>query len=269
MQVGYIDTHAHLYDESFKEDIDGVVSSALDKGVSMALMPNCDVESLVKMLALETEHPAFFRSMIGLHPTYVKENFKEQLSKLEEAITQHSFCAIGECGLDYYWDKTFVNQQKEAFQVQIEWAKQYKLPIVIHTRDSVKDGIDMIGNALDENLVGVFHCFSGSLIEAEKILEMGFYLGIGGVSTFKNGGLNEVIASTPLSNMILETDAPYLAPSPHRGKRNESAFIPIIAAKIAEIKNVTVEEVAMVTTQNAYELFKLKDSEYGKNRSGS
>lgn len=259
MQVGFIDTHAHLYDDSFKMDIEHVVESALNNGVSLALMPNCDTATLDNMLRLEKKFPYFFRSMLGLHPTYVKEDFQEQLSKMESMLHEHPFCAIGECGLDYYWDKTFVDQQKEAFQIQINWAKKYDLPIVIHTRDSISEGINMIEKALDKTLKGVFHCFSGNKKEATQIVEMGFYLGIGGISTFKNGGLEDVIESTPLSALILETDAPYLAPTPYRGKRNESAYIPLIAARIAEIKNITVEEVAVVTTENAYKLFKLKD----------
>lgn len=260
MQVGFIDTHAHLYDQSFQKDIDHVVSNALNNGVSLALMPNCDTGTLSDMLKLEKKYPSFFRSMLGLHPTYVKEDFLAQLYEMEDKLQHHSFCAIGECGLDYYWDKTFVDQQKEAFNIQINWAKKYHLPIVIHTRDSVSEGIEMIKRALNENLKGVFHCFSGSIEEAAQIVEMGFYLGIGGISTFKNGGLEDVIEATPLSALILETDAPYLAPTPYRGKRNESAYIPLIAARVAEIKKITVEEVAVVTTENAYKLFKIKEN---------
>lgn len=259
MTVGYIDTHAHLYDKSFQDDIQQVIDKALASGVDTVLMPNCDVHTLKEMLALEASNPSFFKSMLGLHPTYVKEDYKEQLDQLHAYLDQESFCAIGEIGLDYYWDKTFVAEQKDAFQQQIKWAKSYGLPIVIHTRNSIPDGIKTVDAHQDGKLKGVFHCFSGNLEEAKEIVVLGFLLGIGGISTFKNGGLTEILEEIPLSALVLETDSPYLAPTPYRGKRNESAYIPYIAQEIAKIKQISVDEVAMTTTQNAYELFKLND----------
>lgn len=259
MIVGYIDTHAHLYDKSFQDDIQEVIDRALASGVNRVLMPNCDVHTLNEMLALEASNPTFFKSMLGLHPTYVKEDYKEQLDQLHAQLDEKSFCAIGEIGLDYYWDKTFISEQKDAFEQQIKWAKSYELPIVIHTRNSIPDGIKIVKAQQDGKLEGVFHCFSGSLEEAKKIVELGFLLGIGGISTFKNGGLTEILKEIPLSALVLETDAPYLAPTPFRGKRNESAYIPFIAEEVAKVKEISVDEVAMTTTQNAYELFKLNE----------
>jgi len=258
MNIGFVDTHAHLYDKSFEQDINDVIIRAKENGVHAVLMPNCDKETLLHMLALEKKDSSFFKSMLGLHPCYVKKDYQEQLTFLKKRLDMESYCAIGEIGLDFYWDTSFKAQQYEAFETQIDWAISYDLPIVIHTREAMKEGIEVVQKKQDGNLKGVFHCFTGDLQEAKKIVNLNFKLGIGGISTFKNGGLEEIIKEIPLSNIVLETDAPYLAPNPHRGKRNESAYISLIAQTIANIKGISLEEVAMETTQNAYGLFKIK-----------
>lgn len=258
MNIGFIDTHAHLYDKSFEKDIDTVIARAKEKGVHAVLMPNCDKETLDQMLNLEKKDNAFFRSMLGLHPCYVKEDYKQQLDYLKANKDSSSFCAIGEIGLDFYWDISFKMQQYEVFETQIDWALESDLPIVIHTREAMKEGIKVVKSKQTGDLKGVFHCFTGDLKEAKEIVNLNFKLGIGGISTFKNGGLEDIIKEIPLSNFVLETDAPYLAPVPYRGKRNESAYIPLIAQTIAQIKNISLEEVAMITSQNAYQLFNIK-----------
>jgi TatD DNase family protein len=253
-----IDTHTHLYDESFEADQDQMIQRASDAGVSKMFLPNCDSETIKAMLTLEEKFPTQCYAMMGLHPTYVKENFRQELANMHTWFEKRTFVAVGEIGLDYYWDKTFIAQQKEAFQLQIEWSLHHKIPIVIHTRDATLDTISIVKQYVKQGVKGVFHCFSGSYETAKQIIDMGFYLGIGGVLTYKKAGLQEVAQQIDLKHLVLETDAPYLTPTPHRGKRNESAYTKIIAEKLAEIKNISLEEVASITTQNALELFQIQ-----------
>lgn len=251
----FIDTHAHIYDEKFKEDISEVLERCLEEGVEKIYMPNIDHTSIDGMLELENRNPQQCIPMIGLHPTYVTKDFEKELYLVEDWLSKRSFAAVGEIGLDYYWDKTFAEQQLEAFRIQIEWAKKYQIPIVIHTRDSFEDSIRLIEELHDDRLKGIFHCFTGSVEDAKRIKEVGFYVGLGGVSTFKNAKMDEVIPEIPLEQIVLETDSPYLAPVPKRGKRNEPAYIPLIAQKVAEYRKMELEELANTTTSNALSLF--------------
>jgi TatD DNase family protein len=252
----FTDTHTHLYDEQFDEDRAGIIQKALDAGVSKMYLPNCDSSTIPPMMAMARQWPEYCLPMMGLHPCYVKENYKEELRIAEDWLKKEKFHAVGEIGLDYYWDKTFVAEQKTAFNLQMDWALEHDLPIVIHTRESMSDGIDMVRKKQNGKLRGIFHCFGGSLEEARQITGLGFHLGIGGVVTFKKSTLPEVLADIALEHIVLETDAPYLAPVPYRGKRNESAYIPLIGTKIAEIKQCSPEEVARVTSANAQHIFR-------------
>ncbi len=251
----FIDTHTHIYDEQFDDDIDLVVERALNAGVEKMLMPNCDSYTWQKMMNMSKCYPNNCFPMMGLHPCYVKEDYLKDLELVEQELKKGIYCGVGEVGLDYYWDTTYVNEQKAAFAQQIDWAAQLDLPVIIHTRESLTDGIDMIRQKQNGKLRGIFHCFGGSLDEAKQIIHLGFHLGIGGVLTFKKSQLPEVLAGIDLQHIVLETDAPYLAPTPYRGKRNESAYIPIIAQKLAEIKNISIEEIEQTTTQNAKSIF--------------
>ncbi len=251
----YIDTHAHLYDDAFMEDRAEVIKKSINVGVEKIFLPNCDIETISGMMDMVKEWPNHCFPMLGLHPCYVKGDYQIQLKKLKKWLETSDFVAIGEIGLDFYWDKTFEQEQIEAFNIQIDWALEQQLPIVIHTRDSIKKGIEVVRKKQNGNLKGIFHCFSGNIKEAKEIIDLGFNLGIGGVVTFKNSTLASVIEEIPLKHIVLETDAPYLAPTPYRGKRNESSYIPIIAEKIANIKGITIEEVKNQTTINANGLF--------------
>ncbi len=250
-----VDTHCHLYSDEFKEDIAGVIRSAREAGVQQFYLPNIDSTSIDDMLALEEKYPGVCIPMMGLHPCYVKENYKEELSLVEEWLRKRHFAAVGEIGLDFYWDTSFTTQQYEAFHRQITWAKQYGLPIVIHTRNAMQEAIDVVKEHADGTLRGIFHCFGGSLPEAEQIIDLGFLLGIGGVLTYKKSGLKEVLKSISLEHLVLETDAPYLSPVPFRGKRNESAYLRYVVNDLAELKQVPAEEVARITTANANLVF--------------
>ena len=253
----FIDTHAHLYDEQFIEDIDSVLLKSLEQGVNKIFMPNCDLSTLQPMLDLASAHPNSCFPMLGLHPCYVKEDVQQVLENMQTYLTNvNRFSAIGEIGLDYYWDKTFVANQKMAFELQIDWALQYALPIVVHSRESTQDCIQIIAKKQQGNLMGIFHCFSGTLEEAKQLIDLGFHLGIGGVLTFKNAELKNIIKEIDLKYLVLETDAPYLAPVPHRGKRNEPAYIPLIASVMAEIKQVSISEIATQTSYTANQIFK-------------
>ena len=234
-----------------------MVERAIDSGVQKMLLPNIDSGSIDGMMSLCNSFPDHCYPMMGLHPTSVKENFEEELKIVDEWLERKKFIAIGETGIDLYWDKTHQKEQEIAFIHQINLAKKYKLPVVIHSRNSFNELFAVLEEHNSPELTGVFHCFSGNLDQAEKIIEMGFMLGIGGVITFKNSGLDKVIDEMNLDQIILETDAPYLAPVPYRGKRNESAYIKIVAEKIALIKNMTIESVADITTENARRLFKI------------
>lgn len=252
----FIDTHAHLYLDRFESDIEEVIKNAIDSGVSKMLLPNIDSSTIRAMNQLSQKFPHNCFPMIGLHPSDVKENFREELDIVKNEATSGKYIAIGEIGIDLYWDKTFLKEQQEAFAFQIELAKSLKLPIAVHARDSFDEIFEVLDQHNDDQLTGVLHCFTGNLQQAERIINYGgFKLGIGGVVTFKNGGLDKVIPHVDMDHLILETDAPFLAPTPYRGKRNESQYIPIIADKIASLKGMKIEEVAEITTQNALELF--------------
>lgn len=251
------DTHCHLYSEEFKVDIEEVIKNATIEGVQQFYLPGIDSTAIESMLALEKKFPGKCIAMIGLHPCYVKDNYNEELEIVRDWLIQREFAAIGEIGLDFYWDKTFLIQQYQAFRTQIEWAIEYKRPIVIHTRNAMQETINLVKEYKSKGLGGIFHCFSGSYESAKEIIDAGFYLGIGGVVTYKNAGLAEVLTKIDLEHLVLETDAPYLTPVPFRGKRNESSYLKYIAAKIAAIKQVPVEEVASITTANAEKIFAL------------
>jgi TatD DNase family protein len=250
-----IDTHAHLYDEQFSADIAEIISRARANGVEKVYLPNCDSTTIPAMMALTEQYPGYCIPMIGIHPCYVKESYEAELKIMQEWLDKASFAAIGEIGLDYYWDQTFVAAQKDAFRRQIDWALERALPIVIHSRNATQDCIDIVREKQNGQLKGIFHCFGDDLIAAEQIIDLGFKLGIGGVVTFKNSTLPEVLRAVDLEHLVLETDAPYLAPVPYRGKRNESSYIPLIAQKIADIKEVPLSVVAERTTKTAEALF--------------
>jgi TatD DNase family protein len=210
------------------------------------------------MLETEAQHPDLCLAMMGLHPCSVKKDFQQELYRLEDWLNKRKFIGIGETGIDLYWDKTFLAQQQEALQVQVDWAIKFKLPLILHTRDSFSETYEIIARKQHENLSGIFHCFSGTAEEAKKAIDLNFYLGIGGVATFKNGGLDKILPEIPLERIVLETDCPYLAPVPHRGKRTEPAYVKQVAEKVAQLKNISVEELAEVTTANAKKLFGLQ-----------
>ncbi len=258
--MNLIDTHCHLYLPEFDVDREEMLQRADDAGVKKFFLPNIDSNSIDSLLQLSKEHSSTCYPMVGLHPCSVKENWKTEIEKIQTLLFDSNFkwFGIGETGLDYYWDKSFVDRQKENFQLHVDWAKKLQLPIIIHSRDSLSDSIEMIKKKKDENLTGIFHCFSGNEEEAKQIMDLDFFLGIGGVVTFKNGGLDKVLEKIPLTHVVLETDSPYLAPAPHRGKRNESSFLKLVVKKIAEVKNIDVEEVAAITTANALKVFKIK-----------
>ncbi len=252
-----IDTHTHLYSEQFDSDRKESVSEAIKNNVEIFLLPAIDKSYYNRLLQCVKDFPDNCFPMIGLHPTSVKENYTEELEFIHSEIHQTKFYAIGECGLDYYWDKTYIKEQEIALRAQIDLSIKYKLPLVIHSRKSLNELIQIINDYKKYSLTGVFHCFPGNIPEAEKVIKLGFMLGIGGVVTYKNSGMAEVVKEISLDHIILETDAPYLTPVPHRGKRNESSLIRIIANKIAEIKNISFEEVEEKTTSNAIKLFNL------------
>lgn len=250
-----IDTHSHIYLQDFAADIDKVFQRAEKEGIGLILMPAIDLSTHQQMLDLEYQQPGMCRAMMGLHPCSVKANFMEELGMVETFLENRQFAAVGEIGLDFYWDKTFTSQQYEAFHRQIEWALHYDLPIVIHSRNSIDECINVVAEHQQGKLRGVFHCFSGNEEQAKKIIDTGFYLGIGGVVTFKNAGLDKVMETIGLNHIVLETDAPYLAPVPFRGKRNEPSYLKYMVEKLAEIKQCSKEEIAAVTTGNAEKLF--------------
>ena len=251
----YIDTHAHIYADEFKMDLADLLQRCEEQRVDKIFMPNVDHSTIDKMLEVEHRWPKQCYAMMGLHPCSVKKDFQRELYIIENWLSKRKFSAIGEIGTDLYWDKTFWGQQQEALTIQIEWARKYELPIVLHCRESLNETIEMIEKLQDGRLRGIFHCFSGSAEQAKKIFKLGFYIGLGGVVTFKNGGLDKVLGEITLENTVLETDSPYLAPVPHRGKRNEPTYIPLISSKVATLTNRSVEEVRNVTSQNAMNLF--------------
>jgi len=253
-----IDTHSHLYEEAFDEDLDEVIKRLEEQGVYKVLLPNVDQDTINRIHRLEQKRPDLFHAMMGLHPSNVKENYRQELDTVYSWITKRPYCAIGEIGIDLYWDCTFEKEQIIAFETQIEWAIERNLPIVIHSREAFEPICNCLKKFNKEKLCGVFHSFAGDMETAEKIFSLGdFKVGINGIVTFKNSGLDKTIAQLPIEKMVLETDAPYLTPTPHRGKRNESAYLTLIAKKIAEIKEEPIEKIVKMTTQNALELFSL------------
>lgn len=252
-----IDTHAHIYATEFDHDRDEVVQRAKAQGIEAILLPNIDLASIEPMLKTEAAYPELCRSMMGLHPCYVDGNVKQTLTVIESWLDKHPFIAIGEIGIDLYWDKTFQAEQEMAFVTQLNWAKERDLPVVIHTRDSITQTLQLLEKEQNGSLSGVFHCFGGTLEEAKAINELGFHLGIGGVSTFKNGGMDKVLPHLDMNFVLLETDCPYLAPVPHRGKRNEPAYTTLVAKRIAELTELSLVEVNNITNTNANSLFKL------------
>jgi len=255
--VQIIDTHTHLYLDQFKEDIDKVISRSKKNGVSKFIFPAIDSSHFENMHKLKNRYPENIYLMTGLHPTDVKENYKEELDFITKTLKNHNYVAIGEIGIDLYWDKSFLKQQQEAFRFQIRLAIKNDLPIVIHCREAFDEIFEILNEENCKTLRGVFHCFTGDLDQAKKAISLGFLLGIGGVVTFKNGGIDKFLNQIDLKHIVLETDSPYLAPVPFRGKRNESSYIIYVLEKLSELYKVPKEEVASVTTNNAKKMFSL------------
>ena len=252
-----IDTHTHLYLNQFKEDIDKVIQSSKDKGINKFIFPAIDSTHFDDMHDLKNKYPGSIYLMSGLHPTDVKENFKQELEFVVNSLKSHSYVAIGEIGIDLYWDKTYLNEQQEAFSFQIRLAIKNDLPIVIHCREAFDEIFEILDKENCDKLRGVFHCFTGTLEQAKRAIDLGFVLGVGGVVTFKNGGIDKFLNQIDLKHIVLETDSPYLAPVPFRGKRNESSYIVYVIDKLSEIYGLSKEEIASVTTKNAEKVFAL------------
>ncbi|MGB3618634.1 MAG: TatD family hydrolase [Catalinimonas sp.] len=250
-----IDTHAHVYAERFEADRDAVTARAKAAGVARVYLPNVDRASVAGMLTAERADPDFYRPMMGLHPCSVKADFEEELAEVENWLNRRSFVAVGEIGTDLYWDQTFREQQAEAFRVQVGWAKARDLPVVIHCRESIDWTLALLEPFADARLRGIFHCFTGTVDQAQRAVALGFRLGVGGVVTFKNGGLDRVLPHVDPDALVLETDSPYLAPTPHRGKRNEPAYVALVAVRLAELLGESVENTARRTTRTAEALF--------------
>jgi TatD DNase family protein len=252
-----IDTHSHLYEESFLPDWNEVVERCRLADVKKILLPNVDTSTFDALENTVNKDPDLFIPMMGLHPCSVKENYKDELAAVQQKLFSGKYIAVGEIGMDLYWDKTFVTQQEEAFITQIEWANELKLPVSIHSRECTSVLIEILDKKISCDCKGVFHCFTGSTEEAKKLIDMGYYLGIGGVVTFKNSHLPEVLKEIGSDRLVLETDSPYLAPTPHRGKRNESSYTSLVALKLADIFGISLPEVAEITSSNANKVFKL------------
>jgi TatD DNase family protein len=250
-----IDSHAHIYASEFNADRDAMLEKAFGSGVSRIYMPNIDSTSIEGMLALEEAYPGRCIATMGLHPCYVTAGYERELATVESWLQKRSFAAIGEIGLDYYWSLEFKAQQEEAFKIQVAWAKKYKLPVIIHCRNSFAETVEVLRREGTEGLNGVFHCFTGTIDDARQAIKMGFLLGIGGVATFKNGGLDKVLPFVDARHLLLETDSPYLAPVPYRGKRNEPGYLPLIAQRVADLKQTSATEISRITTENALRLF--------------
>jgi TatD DNase family protein len=250
-----IDTHAHLYSKEFDHDRDQMMERARQSGITKFYLPNVDAESIPAMFDLEAKYPNECFAMMGLHPCSVKEDYLTELKVVKNWLEKRSFCAIGEIGIDLYWDKTFFEEQKLAFIQQLDWAQDLGIPVSIHARQSTLEILEVLRAKPEYKQGGIFHCFGGSADRAKELIDLGFYLGIGGVLTYKKSGLDEALKDVDLNYLVLETDAPYLAPTPFRGKRNESSYIPYIAKRLAEVQQVSVEHVAEVTTRNANAVF--------------
>jgi TatD DNase family protein len=251
----FIDTHAHLYMAQFDGDCDEMLARCAAQGVHKIYLPAIDTRSHKQMLALEKRKPDTCFAMMGLHPCSVKADYERELKAVFDYWAERDFVAVGEIGLDLHWDKTFFEQQQDAFRRQMQFAKTRKRPIVIHARESMDEIMPMVAAEKNDDLQGIFHCYSGTLAQAHECVEMGFYLGVGGALTYKKSGLDEILKHIALEHLVLETDAPFLTPVPHRGKRNESSYIPIIAQKLAEVKGVSIEKIAAITTENAARIF--------------
>lgn len=256
--MNWIDSHAHIYDKSFREELPELIDNCRKEGMQRIYMPNVDHTSIDAMLETEEKFPEC-KATMGLHPCSVKKDFEKELYLAEEWLNKRPFAAVGEIGIDLYWDKSFLSRQQEAFRIQVSWAKAKKIPIIIHCREAFQETLELVEELKDENLQGIFHCFTGNTEEAERIINLGFYLGIGGVATFKNGGLDKVLPDISLEHLVLETDSPYLAPVPYRGRRNSPAYIPLIAKRVAALTGKTTEEVFSATTANALKIFKSAD----------
>lgn len=255
MQI--IDTHLHLYAEEYAADRKALIAAAKSDGVARLLLPNIDSSSVEGLKALAAEYPDYCLPMMGLHPCYVKDNFEEELALVEKELRTGHYIAVGEIGMDKYWELDHLPQQEEALRRQLRWAHELDLPVALHTRNANDEVIAIIRDLNLPGLRGVFHCFSGTVEQANEMIQLGFYLGIGGVLTYKNGGLDKVITEIPLEHLVLETDGPYLSPVPFRGKRNLPAYIRYVAEKLADIKNQTLHRVADITTENARRLFRI------------
>jgi TatD DNase family protein len=253
----WIDTHAHIYLPNFDSDLKEVVNRMIDAGVEKVLLPDIDSAHTFAVQSLTDKYPELFFSMCGLHPCSVNDSWMEELNHVEKGLASGQHFAVGEIGLDYYWDTTHAEKQREAFRIQLRWAKELNLPVAIHTRDAFEDVFQILEEEQDGTLKGVLHCFTGTKEQAQQGIALGMHLGIGGVVTYKNGGLDLSLKNVPLNRLLVETDSPYLPPIPHRGKRNESSYLPIIGARLAEIIGVSTEEIAQVTTENAKKLFSL------------
>ncbi|MCB9354255.1 MAG: TatD family hydrolase [Lewinellaceae bacterium] len=251
-----IDTHAHLYSGKFDPDRSEMVQRAIDAGVSRMYLPNIDAGSIDAMLALEAAFPEHCFAMMGLHPGSVQpDTYEQELALVEKHLGERAWAGVGETGIDLYWDKSTLDIQKISFARQIEWAKDLQLPVIIHSRESNEECLELVSAGQDGRLRGIFHCFSGTLEQAMRMIDLGFMLGIGGTLTYSKSTLPEVLREVPLESIVLETDAPYLSPVPHRGKRNESAYVALVAEKLAEVKALTTEEIARATTRNALRMF--------------
>ena len=253
--MNFTDTHTHLYSEAFDEDRTEMMQRTLDSGVTRLFVPAIDSSYTESMLDLEQKYPDNVFLMMGLHPTHVKENYLEELAHVKEQLASHNYYAVGEIGIDLYWDKTTLGIQQEAFRTQIQLAKQYKLPIVIHCRDAFDEVFEVLESEKADDLFGIFHCFTGTLEQAHQAISYNMKLGIGGVATFKNGKIDQFLNSIDLKHIVLETDAPYLAPKPFRGKRNESAYILKVVEKLSDIYQVSEEQIAEITTKNSKTVF--------------
>ncbi len=253
----FTDTHTHLYVEAFNEDRHEMIQRALNTGITRFFLPAIDSTYTKSMLELQEKYPENIFLMMGLHPTHVKENYKDELHHVEEMLKHKKFYAVGEIGIDLYWDKTFFKEQQEAFRAQIKLAKSYNLPIIIHCRESFDEIFEILDEEKDDKLFGIFHCFTGTFEQAQRAISYNMKLGIGGVVTFKNGKIDQFLHKIDIKNIVLETDAPYLAPVPHRGKRNESAYLLKIVDKLVDIYKLLPEEIATITTQNSKDVFKI------------
>jgi TatD DNase family protein len=249
------DTHAHLYSSQFNEDRDEMMQRAFSEGVTRFFLPAIDSGYIDAMFQFEKDYPEHTHLMMGLHPTSVKENVEEELAIVREWLEKRKFYAIGEIGIDLYWDKTFFKQQQHAFRTQIQWAKEFRLPIAIHCRESFDEIFEILEEEKSDDLFGIFHCFTGTKEQAERAISYNMKLGIGGVVTFKNGKIDTFLNEIPLKHIVLETDSPYLAPAPYRGKRNESSYLKLITEKLAAIYNTTQEDIATITTANSKDVF--------------